>query len=231
MLLFTVFFGALISWPFFAMGRAAKRRVIEMWPNMRSARLALIGGLIGLSTVHGLVYFMLGYAFESRKVDPYGYTEITYALISPLMFGFGLTLGGLGWFSGSKIGRIMDLRAVERLRFAAIQGNVNAQLSLGSLYESGRGATTDFAEAAKWYQLPANQGDAVGQFKLGSMYENARGVKQNDAEALKWYRLAADLGNAEAKRILRALVKDTKPSQVTKAQRLAREWTAAHPKK
>jgi hypothetical protein len=87
-LLFSAFIGALTSWPFFVMGRAAKRGVIDMWLNVRSARPALIGGLIGLSTFHGLVHFMLGYIVEEQQEDPYGYTEVAYVSMLLSLFGF-----------------------------------------------------------------------------------------------------------------------------------------------
>ena len=92
----------------------------------------------------------------------------------------------------------------------------------------------------------AEQGDATAQFNLGIMYDNGRGVPQDDAEAVRWYRLAADRGHATARFNLMAsrttdsergnavrnfdrVVGRMTPDQLAEAQRLAREWDAAHP--
>ena len=40
----------------------------------------------------------------------------------------------------------------------AEQGDADAQFNLGYLYESGRGVSQDYNEAAKWYRKAAEQG-------------------------------------------------------------------------
>ena len=45
--------------------------------------------------------------------------------------------------------------AVQWYRRAAEQGNANAQLNLGSMYEYGTGVERDFIQAQKWYNLAA----------------------------------------------------------------------------
>ena len=76
----------------------------------------------------------------------------------------------------------------------AEKGNAAAQNKLGVLYQVGRAAPQDLAEALKWYRLATNQGDATAQFNLGGMYRDGRGVPQDYAEAVNWYRKAADQG-------------------------------------
>jgi len=51
-------------------------------------------------------------------------------------------------------------------RKAAKQGSVNAQNTLGSMYEDGKGVQQSFAEAAYWYRKAAMQGDADAQDNL-----------------------------------------------------------------
>ena len=98
--------------------------------------------------------------------------------------------------------------AVRWFRLAADQGDADAQLNLGYMYEYGRGVRQDPAEAARWYRLAADQGDAVAQTNLGILYEYGRGVRQDPAEAARWYRLAADQGDAVAQNKLGILYED-----------------------
>ncbi len=79
------------------------------------------------------------------------------------------------------------------------QGRPDAQLFLGSLYDTGKlGVPEDDAEAVRWYRLAAEQGLAEAQVNLGVMYDNGEGVPEEDAEAARWYRLAAEQGHPKA---------------------------------
>ena len=83
-------------------------------------------------------------------------------------------------------------------REAADQGYALAQLSLGTMYDSGQGVQQDYVQAVAWYRKAADQGDARAQFSLGFMYERGRGVPQDYVQAMAWYRKAADQGDARA---------------------------------
>jgi uncharacterized protein len=96
-------------------------------------------------------------------------------------------------------------KAAKLLRPLAEQGNANAQLNLGIMYELGQGGPQDYKEAAKWYRLSAEQGNASAQASLGVIYRNGQGVLQNYQEALKWIRLSAEQGNASAQSNLGAM--------------------------
>jgi len=93
-----------------------------------------------------------------------------------------------------------------QMQDAAIQGNVNAQFSLGLKYHKSVGyggeAQTWFQKAAKQYLSATNQGDAHAQFMLGWMYGGslthaANGVEQ-DRQTEAWYLKAAEQGYADA---------------------------------
>jgi len=81
---------------------------------------------------------------------------------------------------------------------AAKQGDVDAQLALGFMYDHGKGVSENDAEAVKWYRKAADQGLAMAQLNLAIMYYNGYGVSENKAEAVKWYRKAADQGKVGA---------------------------------
>ena len=80
----------------------------------------------------------------------------------------------------------------------AEEGDADAQLQLGHLYESGEGVPKDYTKAAKWYRKAAEQGNAEAQLYLGCSYATGRGVPQHSAEHLKWIRKAAQQGLADA---------------------------------
>lgn len=86
-------------------------------------------------------------------------------------------------------------KAVKVYRSLAEQGDAEAQLILGSMYDIGLGVPQDYMEAVKWYRLAAEQGNAKAQSKLGSMYDIGLGVPQDYIEAVKWWRLAAEQGD------------------------------------
>ena len=85
---------------------------------------------------------------------------------------------------------------IDALRARAEQGDAEAQLTLGFMYENGRGVPQDDAEAVRLYRLAAEQGHAPAQYNLGAMYAEGHGVPQDDVEAVRWWRLAAAQGNA-----------------------------------
>lgn len=124
--------------------------------------------------------------------------------------------------------------AVKWYRKAAEQGDALAQFSLGMMYRQGEGVPQDYKQAMVWFRKAAEQGDASAENNLGGMYEAGEGVPQNYAQAHKWYNLAAASGGEEAnKNAIRyrdALAEKMSARQIEEAQRLAREWSAKHPK-
>ena len=79
-------------------------------------------------------------------------------------------------------------------RFAAAEGNAEAQNELGHLYISGNGREQNHAEGLRLIRLAAEQGYAQAQTDLAVLYLDNEIVERDVAEAIKWYRLAADQG-------------------------------------
>lgn len=80
---------------------------------------------------------------------------------------------------------------------AAEQGDPEAQLQLGLLYEQGNGVERDQEEALRWFTLAAEQGNAAAQANLGDLFEFGDGIKSNKAAA-HYYRQAATQGYRDA---------------------------------
>ena len=87
-------------------------------------------------------------------------------------------------------GQGQGMSALDDLIRSAEQGDADAQLSLGGMYDNGEGVPQDYVQAVKWYRLAAEQGNAMAQGILGNMYYRGQGVPQDYTQAVKWYRLA-----------------------------------------
>ena len=110
----------------------------------------------------------------------------------------------------------------------AALGNADAQLSLGSMYYRGKGVPQDYAEAVKWFRLAAEQGDPDAQLSLGAKYAKGEGVPQDYVLAHMWSNLAAAQGNEWARKKRDLVAKKMTPADISKAQKLAREWMEKH---
>ena len=116
-----------------------------------------------------------------------------------------------------------DATAFQEFKKAAEQGHAKAQYNLGLMHDNGRGVLQDYEEAVKWYRLAAEKGIAIAQGNLGLMYHNGRGVLQDSVYAHMWWNIAASEGHEHAKAARDAIAKRMTPSQITEAQKLARE--------
>jgi len=88
-----------------------------------------------------------------------------------------------------------------------------ARLELGSI---GIEESTDYGSAP----------DAL--FQLGLMYCVGRDVELDLVEAHKWFNLAAMRGNEDARHYRLEISREMSKVQISRAQRLAREWIARH---
>jgi len=76
--------------------------------------------------------------------------------------------------------------ALEEWERLAEQGNVDAQVLLGSLFSSGEAIPQDYEKAAKWFTAAAEQGEPVSQYGLGVLYHDGTGVPRDYNQAMKW---------------------------------------------
>ena len=112
---------------------------------------------------------------------------------------------------------------------AAERGSVNAQYWLAELYkkEDGCGSSCDRL-AAKWYRKAADQGDYKSQIIIGDMYIRGVGVIQDKVLAHMWFNIANIEDSYLAREKMDRIAKEMSPSQIEKAQDMAREWVAKH---
>lgn len=79
----------------------------------------------------------------------------------------------------------------------AQQGDPEAQINVGEIYEKGLGAQADPKLAAEWYRKAAEAGHSRAQINLGYLYEKGLGVEKDLTTALNWYRKASGLENTD----------------------------------
>ncbi|MEN9725900.1 MAG: hypothetical protein RL434_266 [Pseudomonadota bacterium] len=117
-------------------------------------------------------------------------------------------LACLAWLSGAEAASLEEAIAAQArgdlpvavplLTSLAEDGNTEAMVRLGALYQKGEGVTRDATQAAALYTRAAAAGNAQAQFSLGNMYLLGEGVPQDDDWAFTYYRQAAAQGHALA---------------------------------
>jgi len=97
------------------------------------------------------------------------------------------------------------------------------------MYDKGQGVPQDDKEAFKWIRASAEQGFAEAQYNLGLMYAKGQGVPQDYVMAHMFWNIASVSRHQGARKgrdlIAKAMMT---PSQIEKAQDLAREWMRKH---
>ncbi len=86
------------------------------------------------------------------------------------------------------------------MRDQAANGDIKAQVALGSLYNNGGEGVraNNWLEAFNWWNKAAEKGDAEAQFHLGEVCESGRGVEKDAVKAFQWFSKSAEQGYANA---------------------------------
>jgi hypothetical protein len=77
-------------------------------------------------------------------------------------------------------------------------GNSKACVTLGKLYDSGKGGTRDRSRAAEAYQLGCDKGDAEGCLRVGQAHLYGQGVLEDKARGLSLIELGCKKEHAES---------------------------------
>lgn len=105
----------------------------------------------------------------------------------------------------------------------ATQGNAEAQVYLGSMYEYGLNVKQDNNEAARLFGLAAKQGNAQGQFNYSGMYFYGNGVKKDHVLAYMWAHLATVNGADRAEMNQSAIAEGMSKADISKAKKMAQK--------
>ena len=113
--------------------------------------------------------------------------------------------------------------ALKEWKPLAEEGNAVAQNNLGLMYHNGWGVPQDYKEAVRLYRLAAEQGLADAQNNLANRYYYGEGVNKDIVYAHMWKNISASNGYEPAKEDLKIIEKEMTSSDISDAQRLARE--------
>ena len=152
-------------------------------------------------------------------------TPLTFLLSLTFLFLFSGSVYGDDFQDGLDAYNRKDYKEAFRLFLpSAEQGVAEAQYNLGLMYDNGTGVPQDYKEAVRLYRLSAEQGYAQAQYNLGVMYGNGTGVLQDYALAHMWFNLSGSNGDKIAVKNRDIIEKRMSPSQIEKAQEMARNW-------
>jgi TPR repeat protein len=84
--------------------------------------------------------------------------------------------------------------AFEQFHRAAIDGNLQAQVNLGNLFDAGEGVEKNFPAAVRWYKTAVKAGSAEAAFNLAMSYRN----RGQNRWAKFWLEKASQLGDTDA---------------------------------
>ena len=79
-------------------------------------------------------------------------------------------------------------KAFEKLLPMAEKGNINAQVSLGTLYSEGLGTRQNYKKAFNWYNKAAKQGSLDAIINLAIMYKHGNYVKKDIKKSIELYK-------------------------------------------
>ena len=107
----------------------------------------------------------------------------------------------------------------------AENGDVDAQVTLGMMYDNGWYVAEDKAEAFQWFLRAAEQGDAMSQMHVGWAYATGKLVPKDLVKAYMWFLFADTQGYERAKEALDMTKEYLSSGQIAEAERLADDWT------
>lgn len=90
------------------------------------------------------------------------------------------------------------LKPQDKLRDAALQGNMAAWFELGVRFADGKGVPRDGKLAARWFEQAALGGHGPSQYRLASLYREGKVVAKEPTLAFQWFDRAAAQGHVLA---------------------------------
>ena len=165
--------------------------------------------------------FLRGVDADQRK--DYKEAVRLYRLSAKQGYAQGQYNLGLRYYDGLAVPQDYK-EAVKWYRLSAKQGFAKAQYNLGLSYFIGQGVPQDYKEAVKWWKLAAEQGLEIAQYNLGGMYYQGKGLPKDYVSAHMWFNICSPSKDEECMDNRNIVEKEMTPSQIEKAQELARNW-------
>jgi len=123
-----------------------------------------------------------------------------------------------------------DTDALQLFLDAANAGDIDAQCSLGDIYQEGAaGIEPNPAAMVQWYSLAANHNHPKAQYMLGKLLSEGNKVAQNDEAAFQWLTLAIMNQSEPAQKALAMLTSRLTPEDLEQyKQRMTASMPQTH---
>ena len=105
-----------------------------------------------------------------------------------------------------------------------MQGHVNAQFNLGSLYFDGNGVEQSNILGIEWFKSSGRAGHAGASFALAEMFREGERVSKDLVEAHAWAAKAEANAHENGLVLKEEIEEDLSPSQLSEARRLFARW-------
>lgn len=102
---------------------------------------------------------------------------------------------------------------------SALQGNANAEWTLGLMFLKGDGVYKDYTNAKNWFEKSSTQGNVNATYDLAAMYNNGEGIQKDISTAKQLFIKCASVGHKEA---IKELIKIYKKEDNSKEEEY---WT------
>lgn len=143
---------------------------------------------------YGYAQLCLGYACLRGSIPRLKKNDAYHWLTLALKNGYkdSLYYIGLCMINGIGVSKDVD-KGIELLKESALDGNGDAALVLGDIFEKGRLVKANANEMKRWYRAAYDMGEPSGMTKLAECYMKGKGVKMNLEKAIDCYKLAAEM--------------------------------------
>ncbi|MCS3902970.1 TPR repeat protein [Methylohalomonas lacus] len=139
----------------------------------------------------------LTYTVNARITLLRGATAIVLALWLALLTASPALAQGYNEAKQAYLAKEYD-KALNILEPLATEGDSDAQVLLGLMYDYGHGVEADPQTAIDWYTRAARQGLPVVQHDLGVKYFQGKGIERDYDQARLWWQMAANAGLADS---------------------------------
>jgi uncharacterized protein len=181
--------------------------------------------------------FQLGLAYDQGRGIGRNQSEAAAWYRKAAEQGYAVAQNNLGSLYQYGEGVSQDnVEAVRWYQKAADQGFGEAYTNLGYMYDGGLGVKQDKLKAATLYQSGTEKGSVNAMLNLGVSYWKGEGVARDLVQAHKWLDLARfytqHSQNMQLKYGVRGALEQVKKEmtseQISAAEKLTKEWDAAH---
>lgn len=102
-------------------------------------------------------------------------------------------------------------------------------IDIALMYETGQGVVQDYAEAIKWYRKAAEQGVQRAFRILGAFYAKGEVVERDVVQSYMWFNISALRGDMVARKFREIIAIGMTPTEIIRAEKMARAWLRKHP--